>query len=191
MKNQKLFLIFILIFLTILGKPAFSRRTDLSCLSNLRVIQGALEMYNMDHSKMIERYDSNAEDILIKEKYLKGKIYKPEPDKCEYKSIGDYSVNEDIFIFCTYHGDPNHLIYSEYYEWEEYEKLPQNATNEEIKSKIEYIKKEKEKYFEEVKRKKDLEKKKKEFKAKLILFSIPAIILFLIISNIPSRKRTS
>ena len=47
---------------------------DKACYSNIRVITGAVEMYNMDHETFMENLD---EDLLVKDGYLKTKlIYK-------------------------------------------------------------------------------------------------------------------
>ena len=69
-----------------------------SCFSNIRVLQGALEMYNMDHSTMMSNLDI---PTLVKEGYIKGELRGPEPD-CEYFSKGDLS--KDGCIFCKRHG---------------------------------------------------------------------------------------
>ena len=75
-----------------------------ACLSNQRVIMNAIEMYNMDHSTSIDRYDEETENLLIKEGYLKSNIQKPE-NQCIYK------MSNDREIFCEYHGgkDPDKL----------------------------------------------------------------------------------
>ena len=69
------------------------------CMSNIRIIQGAVEMYNMDNDKekMMEILDI---DMLIKEKYLKP-VSKPEIS-CEYYSVGDLSVDGEVA--CKEHG---------------------------------------------------------------------------------------
>ncbi len=76
-----------------------------ACFSNIRVIQGAVEMYNMDSSTMMKELDLNllingngSSDI----KYLKYHPTKPEVS-CSYISIGDLS--DDGVIACEYHGD--------------------------------------------------------------------------------------
>ena len=58
-----------------------------ACFSNILILQGALEMYNMDHIVMMKELDI---PTLIKEKYLKIEISKPEPD-CFY-TMDLYSV---------------------------------------------------------------------------------------------------
>jgi tetratricopeptide (TPR) repeat protein len=70
-----------------------------ACFSNMRVLQGALEMYNMDH----EKNEMTSLDIstLVKEKYLKSSPSKPDPD-CNYYSTGDLTKNGQIR--CKIHG---------------------------------------------------------------------------------------
>ena len=72
-----------------------------ACYSNLRVIQGAIEMYNMDNSIFITEYNEESEKKLIEGKYLKEKPYKPEYS-CSYGSKDDLS--KDGVLFCEYHG---------------------------------------------------------------------------------------
>ena len=89
---------------TALARKERSHARYLACLSNQQVIMTAIEMYNMDHSTAIDRYDEETENLLIKERYLKGNIQKPE-QKCLYK------MSNDREIFCEYHGgkDPKKL----------------------------------------------------------------------------------
>ena len=70
-----------------------------ACWSNIRVIQGAVELYNEDYSIKMEKMDIPS---LIKNGYLKEEPTKPE-EKCCYFSFGDLS--KDGFIFCS-----NHLV---------------------------------------------------------------------------------
>ena len=183
-------------------KYAFAYRAsvrDKSCFSNIRVIQGAIEMYNMDISDRIEHIEPDTINRLVKGKYLKTEPSKPETT-CEYKSIGD--LTEGGFVFCTYHGDPEQIIECEYYkndEFHQYRKIPQNATEEDLKkANIPEIIKERDRFRE----KRDIilkEKAEKKAKQKLIELYVPliAVVLTLIvgviidISNyIKSKKRT-
>ena len=72
-----------------------------SCYSNLRIIQGAVEMYNMDTETMMNRLDQRP---LREGKYLKA----TEDIVCPDKEIGGtYSgenLTEDAEIICSYHG---------------------------------------------------------------------------------------
>ena len=69
-----------------------------ACLANQRVLQGAVEMYNMDHSTMMTTLDI---DTLVKERYLKTAPAGPEPE-CNYTTVGDLSA--DGYVSCVKHG---------------------------------------------------------------------------------------
>ena len=69
-----------------------------ACIANQRVLQGAVEMYNMDHSTMMTTLDI---DTLVKEKYLRTAPAGPEPD-CEYTSEGD--LTSGGYVYCVRHG---------------------------------------------------------------------------------------
>ena len=70
-----------------------------SCLSNQRVLMGAMDMYNMDHSEMMTTLD---EEELLRGGYIKSKINKPS-EKCIYRCDGDFT--ETGKIYCEYHGE--------------------------------------------------------------------------------------
>lgn len=72
-----------------------------ACLSNIRVIQGAVEMYNMDSPLMLKDLNENSIDSLLKGNYLKSEPSKPDYS-CKYSSKGDLS--EDGEVYCEYHG---------------------------------------------------------------------------------------
>jgi Ca-activated chloride channel family protein len=72
-----------------------------ACYANMRVLQGAVEMYNMDHEEMITVLTEREIQLLIEEKYLKSDISRPEQD-CVYGTIGDLSQNG--MICCAIHG---------------------------------------------------------------------------------------
>ena len=166
--------------------PVFARREsarDKACFSNIRVILGAVEMYNMDVSTMMEELNPKTLDILVKGKYLKSLPNLPEPSKCEYKSLGN--LTDEGFIYCKYHGDLQYLIECEYYkdnDYNQYEKLSQNATNEDIKANRERIIKEREKTIERVNFKNNLYDKLKIF---FIIFVIGVFIWLCV----PNRKK--
>ena len=182
MTKIKYILIFSL-FIILCCNTAFARRSsrDKACFSNIRVIQGAIEMYNMDVSTMMEELNPKTMDILVKEKYLKAYPTPPETSKCEYQSIGD--LTDAGIIFCKYHGDIEHLVYCDYYKDnfdENYEKFSQNASNEEIKRNIDRITKGREQ--QKMKR--------------AILDYLPAVIAFITLAliiwaSIPNKKRTN
>lgn len=69
-----------------------------ACFSNIRVLTGATEMYNLDNDTMMSTLDINA---LVKGGYLKQAPTHPEPD-CEYYSEGD--LTKDGVICCKRHG---------------------------------------------------------------------------------------
>ena len=164
---------------------AFARRSNprgKACHSNLRVIQGAIEMYNMDSSQMIEYFDENTIKELIKGKYLKQEPYKYDTS-CEYKTIGNFA--DEGILFCKYHGDSEELIYCDYFKdnkYHQYLKLPQNVTYEELKASREKIKQEKERLWKRIQFKEDL-------KYYGLLIGIPLAILLLIFTIIPSKKK--
>lgn len=78
--------------------PSLGRDSKYACYSNIRVLTGAVEMYNMDHATMMSTLDT---DTLVKEHYLKYPPKGPDPD-CEYYSEGD--LIEDGIIACKKHG---------------------------------------------------------------------------------------
>lgn len=104
-------------FLVFSGLPPMrsnrGRARQKACFSNMRVIQGAIEMYNMDNSKMIYRFDDDTMDLLVKNHYLKATIDGPERE-CYYLSNGD--LTDTGFIYCKYHGDIDGKIPCEYKE---------------------------------------------------------------------------
>lgn len=93
-----------------------------TCFSNMRVLQGAVEMYNMDSYKMMKTLDT---DLLVKSKYLKEKPVFPEPD-CLYLTEGDLTENGKIY--CKHHG----VVLNS----EEERKLSQKEKSEELKGQL-------------------------------------------------------
>ncbi len=72
---------------------------DKACMANMRVITGAVEMYNMDNQDLMRQLNM---DALLKGKYLKSKIVPPEPG-CRYLAIGDLSAGGEVY--CQLHGN--------------------------------------------------------------------------------------
>ncbi|MBF0503068.1 MAG: hypothetical protein HQM09_23270, partial [Candidatus Riflebacteria bacterium] len=66
-------------------RKAREQARDKSCYANMRVLLGAIEMYNMDHQVMMGSYSSRDESMLMSGGYLKSHLSKPEPN-CEYLS---------------------------------------------------------------------------------------------------------
>ena len=72
-----------------------------SCLSIQRVLQGAIEMYNMDSSSYFEKLDEDGMKKLEDGKYIKKIPVGPELS-CKYLYTKEYSENGDVY--CEYHG---------------------------------------------------------------------------------------
>ncbi|HNW34244.1 MAG TPA: hypothetical protein PKM25_04880 [Candidatus Ozemobacteraceae bacterium] len=72
-----------------------------ACYANMRVLLGAIEMYNMDNPVMISTIDETTEDRMVDGKYLKTKLSKPDAG-CAYSSSGE--ILKDGKITCTVHG---------------------------------------------------------------------------------------
>lgn len=71
---------------------------DRFCMANIRTIQGAVEMYNMDHSKMMETLDM---EVLVKENYLRSKSVCNSGSQYYGKDLSSKGV-----VRCPVHGDP-------------------------------------------------------------------------------------
>ena len=98
-------------------KPVRESSRQKACFSNQRVIAGAIEMYAMDNPKPIGTTlpggdFEELENMLIKCRYLKGTLDRPEED-CSYgiivKDLEKYDYEKDLEkydyeIFCKKHG---------------------------------------------------------------------------------------
>lgn len=71
-------------------EKAREERREKLCMTNMRILTGAIEMYDMDHQTMINSIDSNTIAMLRSQGFLKGDITPPTP-MCEYYSDGDLS----------------------------------------------------------------------------------------------------
>jgi len=74
------------------------------CRANMMVMQGCIELYNMDHPKMIETptFEMFKEGgIMRQKKYLKEGI-NPASEKCKYLFKGNFA--KDGTISCEFHG---------------------------------------------------------------------------------------
>ena len=109
------------VFLGPMPKKVGGRSSDpgrrMACYSNLRIIQGAVEMYNMDVSTMMTDLDQS---VLVAGNYIKSNspLVCPYTDKNGiYKNNGD--LTDKVDIICTYHGG---FIIEGEYDKEEKEK---------------------------------------------------------------------
>lgn len=99
--------LFVFIILPIVLESLYGRRhrhehsREKACYANMRVIMGAVEMYNMDNKVMLDSLDDSVLKRLVSSQYLKTSIQKPEI-ACEYGSQGDLSKSG--VIKCDCHG---------------------------------------------------------------------------------------
>ena len=84
-----------------------------NCFARQRVLSGALEMYNMDNTKMMTTLDV---EELIRGGYLKLKDIEDYRKKCVFHSDGD--LTDSGTIYCEYHGNElnTHKPSPEYYK---------------------------------------------------------------------------
>ena len=112
---NKIFVLFMIFFYALVNffsvafttkKHVYNSPREKACYSNIRVITGAVEMYNMDVKTLMTTLDTNT---LLEKKYIKPMI-PPEKD-CEYHSEGN--IAKDGYIYCKRHGDIEGLRSSE------------------------------------------------------------------------------
>lgn len=75
------------------------------CFANMRVLLGAIEMYNMDNSVAIRRVDATTIATLVSGRYLRAPVECPGDSSAApgiYHSDGDLAVNGHVL--CTLHG---------------------------------------------------------------------------------------
>lgn len=102
-----------------------------SCWSNCRILQGAVEMYNMDNKDMMEKLNI---PLLIERNYLK-QLPQGTEKKCYYTSHGDLST--DGYIYCIYHLVPeDDKEASNFPDYDNYRKLSSELKDEIEQAKI-------------------------------------------------------
>lgn len=72
-----------------------------ACYANMRVLLGAVEMYNMDNTVMVNYMDDKVIDRMVKGKYLRSALRKPDVG-CDYLNDGDLAKTG--LIYCKVHG---------------------------------------------------------------------------------------
>ncbi len=82
-------------------RKAREQAREKACYANMRVILGAVEMYNMDHPVMLQAIDERHLSPLKDMQYLKCEISRPETG-CSYYTLGDLTGNG--MICCALHG---------------------------------------------------------------------------------------
>ncbi|MBP7632650.1 VWA domain-containing protein [Candidatus Ozemobacteraceae bacterium] len=82
-------------------RKAREQAREKACYANMRVLLGAVEMYNMDQPSMLRMIDDQVIDGLQQSNYLKGGINRPESG-CAYLSSGD--ITSGGVIYCALHG---------------------------------------------------------------------------------------
>ncbi len=101
--------IILAIFIPMTGRSgARVRARSKACAANMRVLQGAIEMYNMDHEKMLSQFEESTLDLLVSGKYLKSRPICPGSPSGVYRSAGD--LTKEGVISCSVHGTVENLI---------------------------------------------------------------------------------
>ncbi len=91
-----------------------------ACAANMRVLLGAVEMYNMDKPVKLDMVDEKVIARLVRESYLKMPLSRPDPG-CSYSGRDLVrSTNPDECIRCVVHGTVADVqkFASEYYQSE-------------------------------------------------------------------------
>ncbi len=84
-------------------RKAREQSREKACYANMRVLLGAVEMYNMDHqsAEMLDLVTDNEIPYLVEGKYLKSDLNRPEIG-CSYGTIGNLVT--DGILTCAIHG---------------------------------------------------------------------------------------
>lgn len=107
MRNYLLVFFGLLAALTVVGcgtNPEIPKAK--MCAANMRIMQGCIELYNMDNKEMIktptpEMFGANG--VMAQKKYIKSAITMPH-EKCAYVFKGDFTDPGNCEISCAYHG---------------------------------------------------------------------------------------
>ena len=103
-----------------------------NCWSNCRIIQGAVEMYNMDNETMMQKLNF---PLLLEGNYLR-EIPKGSEKECYYTSHGD--LTDVGYIYCVYHLVPgSDQEAHDFPDYENYRKLSSELKDEIKQAKIE------------------------------------------------------
>lgn len=81
-------------------RRARAQAREKACYANMRVILGAVEMYNMDHTSMMDSVDAGQLSTLASLKYLR-RVPEYPTTKCSYKGT---SMEDGGLIHCDFHG---------------------------------------------------------------------------------------
>ncbi len=82
-------------------RKAREQSREKACYANMRVLLGAVEMYNMDNSQMLDVLTENEIPLLVEKRYLKSMVHRPE-EGCTYGTVGGLANNGTIV--CAIHG---------------------------------------------------------------------------------------
>lgn len=86
--------------------PSYFKNDLKVCFNSQRILAEAMQMYNLEHRIKLRRIGdemlSKGVTPLIPE-YLRYPFPRGN-EECCYKSLGDLTGEEGLFIYCTYHG---------------------------------------------------------------------------------------
>lgn len=82
-------------------RKAREQSREKACYANMRVLLGAVEMYNMDNNELLDVVTENEIPLLVERKYLKSEPVRPEAG-CAYGTVGDLSSQGTLV--CALHG---------------------------------------------------------------------------------------
>ncbi len=86
-------------------RPNPKRGIQKQCFSNQRLLQGAIEMYNMDHSIMLDKaFPGYEADYAIRTLEEDGYVKKFNESNKEICSYGFVDMDSFGSVFCVYHG---------------------------------------------------------------------------------------